>query len=209
MTAARAHSPMHPQFTLMQLPYEESALAPAISARTVGLHHGKHHKTYVETLNKLIEGTDLAGRSLEDVIKATTEDPARKEIFNNAGQVWNHDFFWRSLDPKGGGKPKGRLAALIDESFGGFDAFKKRFAETGVRQFGSGWAWLCTEGGKLTLRRTGNARNLVTEAGVVPLLAIDVWEHAYYLDYQNKRPDFVAAVIDKLVNWRFAEANLG
>jgi Fe-Mn family superoxide dismutase len=209
MTAARAQTPMHAQFTLMKLPYEASALAPVISAKTVEFHHGKHHKTYVETLNKLIEGTDLAGQSLESIIKATAKDEAKKEIFNNAGQVWNHDFFWQSLDPKGGGKPTGKLAEMIDKSFGGYDAFKKQFTETGVKQFGSGWAWLCLEGGKLVLKKTPNAKNMVTEAGVTPLLTIDVWEHAYYLDYQNKRPDFVGAVIDKLLNWRFAEANLG
>ena len=174
MTAARAYAPVEKPFSLMKLPYDESALQPVISAKTVGFHHGKHHKTYVETLNKLIEGTPLSGRSLPDIIKATAEDAAKKQIFNSAAQVWNHDFFWHSLDPKGGGKPKGRIGEMIEASFGSYEAFKNHFTETGMTQFGSGWAWLCFEGGKLTLRKTGNARNMVTETGVTPLLTIDV-----------------------------------
>ena len=211
MTAARAQTPTHAPFTLMKLPYEESALEPVITAKTVGFHYGKHHKTYVDTLNKLIEGTPFESQSLEEIVKATAKetDPEKKKIFNNAGQVWNHDFFWHSLDPKGGGEPKGEMAKLIKSSFGDYESFKKKLVETGVGQFGSGWAWLCLEGGKLTLRKTSNAETMVTESGVRPLLTIDVWEHAYYLDYQNKRPDFLSAVIDKLLNWRFAEQNLG
>jgi Fe-Mn family superoxide dismutase len=208
MTAARAHKPMHAPFTLMKLPYEASSLAPVISEETVGLHYGKHHKAYVDTLNQLIEGTGLEGRSLEEIIRETHEDQARKKIFNNAGQVWNHDFFWGSLDPRGG-RPTGRMKELLEKSFGSFEDFKKKLVETGVTQFGSGWAWLCLEDGKLTLRKTANAGNMLTERGCKALLTIDVWEHAYYLDYQNRRPDFLGAVIDKLLNWRFAEANLG
>jgi Fe-Mn family superoxide dismutase len=212
MTAARASKPAHAPFTLMKLPYEESALEPVISAKTISFHHGKHHKTYVETLNKLIEGTEFAEKSLEKIIKATAkaQDAEKKKIFNNAGQVWNHDFFWNSLAPKGGGKPSGKLAELIDSSFGSYDEFKKKLTETGVTQFGSGWAWLVFENGKLTLEKTPNAENMLSnKPGAKALLTIDVWEHAYYLDYQNKRPDFVGAVIDKILNWRFAEANLG
>lgn len=208
MTAARAQKPAAQPFTLMKLPYEESALEPVISAKTIGFHHGKHHKTYVETLNKLIAGTEFEGQSLESIIKATRKDEAKKKIFNNAGQVWNHDFFWNSLDPKGG-KSTGKMKEMIESSFGSHEDFKKKLTETGVEQFGSGWAWLCLEGGKLTLKKTPNAENMLTETGCKALLTIDVWEHAYYLDYQNKRPDFLSAVIDKLLNWRFAEQNLG
>lgn len=208
MTAARTPKPAAQLFTLMKLPYEESALEPAISAKTIGFHHGKHHKTYVETLNKLIAGTEFEGQSLESIIKATHKDEARKKIFDNAGQVWNHDFFWNSLDPKGG-KPAGKMKEMIEFSFGGYEDFKRKLTETGVEQFGSGWAWLCLEGGKLTLKKTPNAENMLIEKSCKALLTIDVWEHAYYLDYQNKRPDFLSAVIDKLLNWRFAEQNLG
>jgi len=211
MTAARAQKSSHAPFTLMQLPYDASALAPVISAKTIEFHHGKHHKTYVETLNKLIAGTEFEGRSLEEIIKATAkaQDAEKKKIFNNAGQVWNHDFFWHSLDPKGG-KAEGKMKELIEKSFGSYEDFKKKLTETGVTQFGSGWAWLVFESGKLTLEKTPNAENMLSnKPGAKALLTIDVWEHAYYLDYQNKRPDFLGAVIDKLLNWRFAEANLG
>ncbi|MBM3548290.1 MAG: superoxide dismutase [Alphaproteobacteria bacterium] len=211
MTAARAQKPSHAPFTLMKLPYEASALAPVISDETVGFHHGKHHKTYVDTLNKLIAGTEFEGQSLEEIVKATAkaQDAKTKKIFNNAGQVWNHDFFWNSLDPKGG-KPSAKMKELIESGFGGFEEFKKKLTETGVTQFGSGWAWLVFENGKLGLEKTPNAENMLSaKPGAKALLTIDVWEHAYYLDYQNKRPDFLGAVIDKLLNWRFAEANLG
>lgn len=212
MTAAKAKTSGHAPFELMKLPYEDSALDPVISAKTISFHHGKHHKTYVDTLNKLVEGTEFAGQSLEQIIQATAkaQDAEKKKIFNNAGQVWNHDFFWNSLDPKGGGKPTGKLAGLIDSSFGSYDEFKKKLTETGVTQFGSGWAWLVLDGGKLSLEKTPNAENMLSnKPGAKALLTIDVWEHAYYLDWQNKRPDFIGAVIDKLLNWRFAEKNLG
>lgn len=211
MTAARAQKPAAQPFTLMKLPYEESALEPVISAKTIGFHHGKHHKTYVETLNKLIAGTEFEGQSLEEIIKATAkaEDAEKKKIFNNAGQVWNHDFFWNSLDPKGD-KPTGKIKELIDSSFGSYEDFKKKLTETGVSQFGSGWAWLVFENGKLSLEKTPNAENMLSnKPKAKALLTIDVWEHAYYLDYQNKRPDFIGAVIDKILNWQFAEKNLG
>jgi superoxide dismutase, Fe-Mn family len=196
-------------FTLMKLPYADNALEPVISANTISFHHAKHHQTYITNLNKLVEGTPMAAMSLEEIVKSVAGDPAKAPIFNNAAQVWNHDFFWNSLTPNGGGKPTGKIGELIESSFGGYDKFKTDFAATTVGQFGSGWGWLCYEGGKLTIRKTGNAETPLTVAGVKPLLTIDVWEHAYYLDHQNRRPDFVGAVIDKLLNWKFAEANLG
>jgi Fe-Mn family superoxide dismutase len=196
-------------FTLMKLPYADNALEPVISANTISFHHAKHHQTYITNLNKLVEGTPMAAMSLEEIVKSVAGDSAKAPIFNNAAQVWNHDFFWNSLTPNGGGKPTGKIGELIESSFGGYDKFKTDFAATTVGQFGSGWGWLCYEGGKLTIRKTGNAETPLTVAGVKPLLTIDVWEHAYYLDHQNRRPDFVGAVIDKLLNWKFAEANLG
>ncbi len=203
---ARAQGAAH---VLAPLPYADNALAPVISADTIGFHYGKHHRAYVDTLNRLLETDPLKGRPLVEVVKATAGDAAKAGLFNNAAQIWNHDFYWRSLKPNGGGRPRGRLAGMIDAAFGDYDKFRTALAAQAVGQFGSGWAWLCLEGGKLTLRRTPNAETPVTVAGVTPLLTIDVWEHAYYLDYQNRRPDHVNAVIDKLLNWDFAEANLG
>ncbi|WP_119422205.1 superoxide dismutase [Desertibaculum subflavum] len=195
-------------FKLPPLPYAPEALAPVISANTLGFHHGKHHQAYVTNLNGLLENNaELKSKPMVEIIKATAGDAAKAGIFNNAAQVWNHTFFWNSLAPKGGGQPKGKMADLIGESFGSYDEFKKQLAQAGATQFGSGWAWLCLEGKKLSLRKTGNAENPLT-AGAKPLLTIDVWEHAYYLDYQNRRPDFLNAVIDKLLNWEFAESNL-
>jgi superoxide dismutase, Fe-Mn family len=192
---------------LPRLPYPEDALAPVISARTLSLHHGKHHKAYVDKTNELIEGTELEGRALEDVIMAASGRSDNAELFNNAAQAWNHAFYWRSMKPRGGGKPPAELAAEIDAAFGGVDAFKKQFADAAVKQFGSGWAWLVRDGHALKIVKTSNAELPLTK-GQAPLLAIDVWEHAYYIDYQNKRPDYVAAVIDKLLNWEFASENL-
>lgn len=198
-------------FTMKPLPYAEDALSPVINAQTISFHYGKHHTTYLNTLNKLVENDPLKDRSLEEIVKATagSSDKQKQTIFNNAAQVWNHDFYWRCLKPNGGGKPSGRIAGLIKDAFGDYDKFKQDFAQTCVTQFGSGWGWLCLEGGKLTLRKTANAENPLHMDGVKPLLTIDVWEHAYYLDYQNRRPDHVNAVIDKLLNWEFAEQNLG
>jgi len=190
-------------FTLPPLPWDEAALDPVISARTMSFHYGKHHKTYVDKLNELSAGTKYAEMPLERVVKESAKDDSARKIFNNAAQVWNHTFFWNSMKPRGGGKPTGELAAAIDASFGSYDDFKKRFAQTAVDQFGSGWAWLVVKDGKLAFTSTSNAATPITE-GITPLLTIDVWEHAYYLDYQNKRPDFANAVIDKLVNWDFA-----
>ena len=193
--------------SLPPLPYPEDALAPVISARTLSFHHGKHHKAYVDKVNELIQGTELEGQSLEKIVMASAGKSDKTELFNDAAQAWNHDFYWHSLKPKGGGKPGAALAEKINAAFGSHDAFKKQFTDTAVKQFGSGWAWLVADGHSLKIIKTSNAELPLTK-GLAPLLAIDVWEHAYYLDYQNKRPDYVAAVIDKLLNWEFATRNL-
>ena len=193
-------------FKLPPLPYAENALEPVISARTISFHYGKHHQGYVNKLNKQVEGTPLAEQPLEAVIKATA-NPDQTAIFNNAAQVWNHTFYWNSLKPKGGGKPTGALAEMIDKSFGGFEQFKAEFAKAATSQFGSGWAWLVKDGDKLAVVKTGNADNPLVH-GQKPLLTVDVWEHAYYLDYQNRRAEYVTAVLDGLINWDFAAQNL-
>ncbi|WP_298725702.1 superoxide dismutase [uncultured Ferrovibrio sp.] len=200
---------MSAPFQLKPLPFAEDALSPVINAQTLGFHHGKHHATYVNTLNKLLENDPLKDSSLEEIVKAAHGKPEKQALFNNAGQVWNHDFYWNSLRPNGGGKPTGKIGDLIKDSFGDYDKFKSEFANAAVTQFGSGWAWLCAEGNKLTIRKTPNAESPLHMPGVKALLTIDVWEHAYYLDYQNRRVDYANAVIDKLLNWEFAEKNLG
>ncbi|MBO6949552.1 MAG: superoxide dismutase [Rhodospirillales bacterium] len=195
-------------FELPALPYAKDALEPHMSANTFDFHHGKHHNTYVVNLNGLLDGSDLAGKSLEEIIMATAGDSSKAGMFNNAAQVWNHTFFWNSMKPNGGGAPSGDLAAKIDADFGSLDAFKDAFKQAGATQFGSGWAWLVVgDGGKLEVVKTPNAENPMTQ-GKTPLLTCDVWEHAYYLDYQNRRPDFLAAFLDNLVNWDFAAENL-
>jgi len=194
-------------FALPPLPYADTALAPVISAQTIGFHYGKHHKAYVDNLNKLVPGTDLEGRTLEEIIVATAGKPDKAGVFNNAAQVWNHTFYWNCMKPNGGGAPTGELAKKIDAAFGSFDNFRKEFANAALTQFGSGWAWLVAEGDAVKLVKTGNAEVPFTK-GQRPLLTIDVWEHAYYLDYQNRRADYANAVIDKLLNWDFAAANL-
>ena len=193
---------------LPSLPYEQSALQPVISANTLSFHYGKHHKTYVDTLNKLVTGTQFSDMPLEQIIKATADQADRTAIFNNAAQVWNHTFYWHSLRPKGGGEPPAVLERLMESSFGSVEACKKEWAAAALGQFGSGWAWLVLDGGKLKVVKTGNAHTPLTQAAK-PLLTIDVWEHAYYLDYQNRRADYVNAVLDSLVNWEFAAENLG
>ncbi|WP_420431762.1 superoxide dismutase [Hyphobacterium sp.] len=193
--------------TLPDLPYAQDALAPHISAETLNFHHGKHHASYVSKMNKAIEGTDKESLSLEDlVLKADSEGD--QGLFNNAAQTWNHTFYWNSMKPKGGGAPSGDLADRIDRDFGSLEGFKNAFSEAGAGQFGSGWAWLIVKDGKLAVRKTLNADTPLTEAGAVPLLTMDVWEHAYYLDYQNKRPDYIETFLDKVVNWDFAAENL-
>jgi Fe-Mn family superoxide dismutase len=196
-------------FELPQLPYDKSALEPHISARTLEFHHGKHHATYVTNLNGLIKDTDLASKSLEDIILAAAKDlPAKQGLFNNAAQVWNHTFFWNCMKTGGGGKPSGTVLARIEADFGSYEKFAEDFKAAALTQFGSGWAWLVVEGGKLKIVKTGNA-DLPMAHGQTALLTVDVWEHAYYLDYQNRRADFVQAFLDHLVDWSFVEKNLG
>jgi superoxide dismutase, Fe-Mn family len=192
---------------LPPLPYAQDALAPVISAETLSFHYGKHHKAYVDNLNKLVAGTDMSETPLETLIKAVAGKPDKAGVFNNAAQVWNHSFFWNSMKPNGGGAPTGAVAKAIDASFGSYDNFKKEFSNAAMTQFGSGWAWLVADKGQLKIAKTPNAETPLT-TGQTALLTVDVWEHAYYLDYQNRRADFVAAVIDKLLNWEFANANL-
>ena len=189
---------------LEQLPYAENALAPVISARTVSFHYGKHHAGYVATLNKLIAGTPFEGLSLEEIVKQSWKEE-KAVLFNNAAQAWNHAFYWMSLAPEGrGGVPEGAFAAAVARDFGGCDGLTKALAEAAVKRFGSGWAWLVAEGGRLSVLSTPNAETPLVRAGVTPLLTLDVWEHAYYLDWQNRRADYAAAVLGKLVNWTFA-----
>ncbi|MFS8781592.1 MULTISPECIES: superoxide dismutase [unclassified Synechococcus] len=194
-------------FELPALPYPADALKPYMSAETFSFHHGKHHAAYVANLNKLIEGTDLANKSLEEIIKATFGDPNKAGIFNNAAQVWNHTFFWESMKPGGGGAPTGPIADKINADFGGYDKFAEAFKTAAATQFGSGWAWLVLDNGTLKVTKTPNAENPLVY-GQTPLLTLDVWEHAYYLDYQNRRPDFISAYLEHLVNWDAANARL-
>ena len=194
--------------TLPQLPFEKDALAPYITANTLDFHYGKHHKAYVDNLNKLIEGTELAAKSLEEIIKIAAKDSAKAGIFNNAAQVWNHSFYWQCLKKSGGGAPSGAVAEKIKATWGNFEKFADDLKNAGITQFGSGWAWLISEGNELKITKTANADTPIAH-GQKPLLTIDVWEHAYYLDYQNRRPDYLSAVIQNLINWDFVNANLG
>ena len=194
-------------FTLPALPYAQNALEPYISADTISFHYGKHHQAYVDNLNKLVKDTPLAAMSLEEVIKDSAKDPAKAGIFNNSAQVWNHTFYWNSMKPNGGGAPKGELAKRIDKDFGSFDKFKEAFKTAGTTQFGSGWAWLVLDGDTLKVTKTSNA-DLPMVHGQKALLTMDVWEHAYYLNFQNRRPDYITTFLDKLVNWDFVEKNL-
>ena len=197
---------MSAPFSLPPLPYADNALEPLISANTLSFHYGKHHKTYVDNLNKLVDGKDLAQMSLEDIIRKSAGNPDMAGVFNNAAQIWNHTFYWNSLKPNGGGKPTGAIAAAIDKDLGGYDKFKADFTNAAVTQFGSGWAWLVSDAGTLKIVKTGNAEVPFTK-GQKPLLTIDVWEHAYYLDYQNLRAKYAETLIDKLLNWDFANQN--
>ena len=199
---ARAASPQ----VLPPLPYAESALEPVITAHTIGFHYGKHHRGYVDNLNRLVAGTEYADLSLEKIITGTAGRPEQTAIFNNAAQVWNHTFYWKSMKSKGGGEPPAALKQKIEASFDSVDACKKELVSAAVSQFGSGWAWLVLDGDKLKVVKTANADVPLT-TGMKPLLTVDVWEHAYYLDYQNRRADYVDAVLDKLVNWEFALQN--
>lgn len=194
-------------FELPKLPYEKSALAPYVSENTLNFHHGKHHQAYVTNLNNLIAGTDLEGKTLEEVIKISWSEK-KAGIFNNAAQVWNHTFYWHSMKPKGGGKPSGKVLEKIQTDFGSYENFVIEFKNAGATQFGSGWAWLVLDDGKLKIVKTSNAETPLTTAAK-PLMTMDVWEHAYYLDYQNARPTYIDTFLNHLVNWDFVTQNLG
>jgi len=194
-------------FSLPKLPYDESALDPVVSAKTISFHYHKHHKAYVDNLNKMIVGTPYEHMDLEGIVKKSAGNDKEKGIFNNSGQILNHNFYWASMTPKGGA-PAGKIADAIKSSFGGYDKFKQEFAEAGTTQFGSGWAWLVKEGNKLAIKKTPNAETPLT-TGAKPLLTMDVWEHAYYVDYRNARPKYIEAFLDHLVNWDFANKNFG
>jgi superoxide dismutase, Fe-Mn family len=193
---------------LPPLPFADNALEPLMSANTLGFHYGKHHKAYVDNLNKLATGTAYADMSLEKIITSTAGAADKAAVFNNAAQIWNHTFFWNSLRPQGGGVPPAALKARIEASFGSVEACKKEFATAAMTQFGSGWAWLVLDGDKLKVVKTPNAETPLSTS-MKPLLTIDVWEHAYYIDYQNRRADYVNAILDKLINWEFALKNIG
>ena len=194
-------------FTQAPLPYSEDALAPVISAETMGLHYGKHYAGYVKKANDLTGGAAFAGKTPEAVIEMTADDPAKADIFNNAAQAWNHAFFFKCLKPEGGGAPEGRVADMIEAGFGSFDDFKTVFLTAAKDQFGSGWVWLVLEDGKLAVISSANADTPLAH-GLTPLFTVDVWEHAYYLDYQNRRTDFVEGVLEGLVNWQFVAEQL-
>ena len=193
-------------FSLSPLPWADNALEPFISARTMSFHYHKHHKAYVTMLNSLVEGTPYQEMKLEEIVHKTASDAAAKKIFNNAGQVWNHDFYWRSLTPKPAA-PRGELVGAIERDFGSLGKLIEALADAGKTQFGSGWAWLVSTGGKLSVTNTPNAESPMAK-GVNCLLTVDVWEHAYYLDYQNERPRYLETVLGKLLNWQFAAENL-
>lgn len=193
--------------TLPDLPYGKEALAPHISSKTLDFHHGKHHNAYVTNLNKLIEGTELAGETLEGIIKKTVNDAGKAGIFNNAAQVWNHTFYWQSMKPNGGGLPTGDILKKINADFGSYDKFVEQFKNAGLTQFGSGWAWLVLKNNKLEIMKTSNA-DTPRAHGIKPLLTVDVWEHAYYLDYQNGRGNYLDVFFGSLINWEFVNSNL-
>jgi Fe-Mn family superoxide dismutase len=194
-------------FTLSLLPYEKTALEPHISEKTLDFHYGKHHQAYIDNLNKLIAGTELEAETLENIIVKTNGNANQASIFNNASQIYNHDFFWKSLRPVSvPSEPRGELLEFINKSFGSLENFYNEFKTIAVSQFGSGWAWLIKEGDTLKIIKTANADNPIAH-GWKPLLTIDVWEHAYYLDYQNRRADFLEAILRNLLNWEFAQSN--
>ncbi len=194
--------------TLPDLPFKKDALEPHLSARTFEFHHGKHHKAYVDNLNKMIEGTDLAKADLETIIRKSVGDGSKAGIFNNAAQVWNHSFYWKCMKPGGGGAPSGSMAKKIDAGFGSYEKFADAFKTAGATQFGSGWAWLVMKGNELQVMKTANADTPIAH-GIKPLLTVDVWEHAYYLDYQNRRPDYLSTFVEKLINWDFVNSCFG
>jgi superoxide dismutase, Fe-Mn family len=199
---------MSAPFKLAPLPWDEDALAPTVSANTISFHYHKHHQTYVDTLNKLVDGNKYADMKLEEIVQKTrgATEAKDKQIFNNAAQVWNHDFYWRSLTPSKA-RPSAQMERAITEAFGSKEELIAQLAEAGKTQFGSGWAWLVSKGGKLSIEKTPNAENPMAR-GVNCLLTVDVWEHAYYLDYQNARPKYLESLLGKLLNWDFAAQNL-
>ncbi|MCA1992774.1 MAG: superoxide dismutase [Coleofasciculus sp. S288] len=194
-------------YELPDLPYAYDALDPYISAKTFEFHHDKHHAAYVTNYNKMVEDAGMADKSIEEVIKATYNDSSKSGLFNNGAQAWNHTFFWNSMKPGGGGAPTGAVADKINSDLGGYDKFKEDFKKAAATQFGSGWAWLVLDNGTLKIANSPNAVNPIA-LGQTPLLTLDVWEHAYYLDYQNKRPDFIDAFINNLINWDFVNQNM-
>ena len=194
-------------FELPSLPYANDALAPYMSAETLDFHHGKHHQTYVTNLNNLIKDTDLQNSSLEEIVIKSSKDSSMAGIFNNAGQHWNHILFWQCMKPNGGGSMPSELEKKLSEDFGSVDKFKEAFIQAGTTQFGSGWAWLAVNNGKLVVTKSANASNPLVD-GMKPILGCDVWEHSYYIDYRNKRPDYLKAFLDSLVNWEFVASQL-
>lgn len=194
-------------YTLPDLPYDYTALEPHVSKQTLEFHHDKHHAAYVKKYNAAVEGTQMADKSIEEVIKATAGNPDQKGIFNNGAQAWNHSFYWQCMKPNGGGQPTGAIADKINSDLGGYDKFVEAFKEAGATQFGSGWAWLVLDNNTLKVVKTLNADNPIT-SNQTPLLTMDVWEHAYYLDYQNQRPSYIDTFINSLINWDFVNENL-
>ena len=194
-------------FELPSLPYANDALAPYMSAETLDFHHGKHHQTYVTNLNNLLKDNGLQGASLEDIVVKSSKDNSMAGIFNNAGQHWNHILFWQCMKPNGGGSIPSELEARLNSDFGSVDQFKEAFIQAGTTQFGSGWAWLAIDNGKLVVTKSTNASNPLVD-GMKPILGCDVWEHSYYIDYRNKRPDYLKAFLDSLVNWEFVSSQL-
>ena len=194
-------------FELPSLPYASDALAPYMSSETLDFHHGKHHQTYVTNLNNLVKDSDMQDASLEDVVIKSSKDASMAGIFNNAGQHWNHILFWQCMKPNGGGAMPSELENRISSDFGSVNQFKEAFVQAGTTQFGSGWAWLAIDNGKLVVTKSANASNPLVE-GMKPILGCDVWEHSYYIDYRNKRPDYLKAFLDNLVNWEFVSSQL-
>ena len=194
-------------FELPSLPYANDALAPYMSAETLDFHHGKHHQTYVTNLNNLIKDTDLQNSSLEEIVVKSSKDSSMAGIFNNAGQHWNHILFWQCMKPNGGGSIPSELEKKLNEDFGSVDKFKEAFIQAGTTQFGSGWAWLAVNNGKLVVTKSANASNPLVD-GMKPILGCDVWEHSYYIDYRNRRPDYLKAFLDNLVNWEFVASQI-
>ena len=194
-------------FELPSLPYANDALAPYMSSETLDFHHGKHHQTYVTNLNNLVKDTDMKDSSLEEIVVKSSKDSSMAGIFNNAGQHWNHILFWQCMKPNGGGSMPSELESRIKSDLGGIDQFKEAFIQAGTTQFGSGWAWLAIDNGKLVVTKSPNASNPLVD-GMKPILGCDVWEHSYYIDYRNKRPDYLKAFLDSLVNWEFVASQL-